>query len=85
VDKDYVSENADEVLQIETAPDDRHERTDATTFLKEELKAGPLASNEVFKRARAEGISQRTLNRAKKDAGVISTQIPSGWVWSLKK
>lgn len=68
----------------------------ATQFLIAELANGHRPATDLFKCARKIGISDRTLNRAKADLGVISFQrgiLPSGpnaphtktrsWFWEL--
>ena len=41
-----------------------------------------LHAKDILKESRAEGISPRTLNRAKKKLGIQSIQTDSQWVWS---
>ncbi|MCX6361706.1 MAG: hypothetical protein NT029_18020 [Armatimonadetes bacterium] len=43
----------------------------------------PVAAAEVIERAEAEGISERTLNRAKGSHGVQSQRSGPLWEWSL--
>ncbi len=50
----------------------------ATTFLEHELADGPVAFNEVLRRATEAGISRRTLRRGKRRAGVRSIRTPKG-------
>jgi putative DNA primase/helicase len=63
--------------QITSAPataEDRTERSDARDFLRDHLLDGPIASEDVAKLAEKAGVSRRTLFRARKDLGVISTR-----------
>jgi len=57
----------------------------ATKWLKTQLQAGPMKAIDIQKNARAEGISDRTLKRAKQRLGVISTKedFSGAWIWSL--
>ena len=61
----------------------------ANDLLVSALSDGPRPAREVKALARAEGISEVTLNRAKRSAGVESTQSRGhggkveGWVWVL--
>ena len=59
----------------------------ATAFLRRVLDNGALASEEVKALAEKEGISKRTLWRAKSRLGIKSTKHVNGdkvvWVWSL--
>jgi hypothetical protein len=57
---------------------------EAVEFLKEELAGGPVPSKELLKKAKAEGISEKTLRRAKSLLGVESKmQGRERWVWTL--
>jgi hypothetical protein len=64
---------------------------EATDWLLRYLQAGPRRATEVVAAAREAGISERTLERAKKEAGVESslrTDAETGerfWKWRLKK
>lgn len=56
----------------------------AKAWLQEMLNAGPMAQREVEKLARKEGITARTLKRAKQALRVKSTGKPKQpWMWSL--
>ena len=61
--------------------------TDAVAFLRELLKDGPVKSSEAMRDAKQQGISERTLWRAKKAAGVEAMRDgfggKGGWVWRL--
>jgi hypothetical protein len=61
----------------------------AMEFLKETLRLGPLPHNEISKRARDAGISERTLARAKSECHMLSQLIRRGgkqrWLWYLKE
>jgi predicted ATP-dependent serine protease len=66
-----------------------HERDAAAQFLRNLLDDGPVASKQVEADAKANGISQRTLWRAKTDLGIkpYRSQTTTGntgpWYWSL--
>lgn len=75
-------------------PRDEEEQSDldeATEFLRLLLANGPLASQEIRKEAKKEGISEATLRRAKKQAGVKSLRAGAEsrgqgrgmWLWQL--
>lgn len=61
--------------------------SDAVRFLREELKGGSVASLEIFKRAKAEGISESQLRTAGKHLGVEkykqSGSAVGQWYWKL--
>jgi hypothetical protein len=65
--------------------DERTARDDAADFLRAMLADGPRLAKEVQAEARAAGITKRTLERAKKLLGVISSKagLAAGWQWSL--
>lgn len=66
----------------------RTARDEAVDWLRDLLADGPITAKEVRQRARADGVSDRTLDRAKARLRVISepsrdkTSI-SGWTWRL--
>ncbi len=58
-------------------------RGDATRFLFDILKDGPVRSNEVKRAADEAGIDESTLKRAKKDSLVTSSKLNNIWHWAL--
>lgn len=58
---------------------------DAENFLKEILEGGPVKSDEVYNSASAEGLTSRTLQRAKSALGVKSKKTKNEWYWELPK
>ena len=65
--------------------DDRDERNDAGGWLKSYLldNDGEAPAPDIFKAGKAVGYSERTLQRAKKRAGVLSEKadFDAGWMW----
>jgi putative DNA primase/helicase len=62
---------------------------EAAEWLRELLAAGPVPAKDVWKRAREVGIAERTLKRAKRNAGAISESTRdingfAGWAWTLR-
>jgi DNA replication protein DnaC len=60
----------------------------AVEWLRARLAAGPAGAAELLKKARAAGISDITLRRAKKKLGIISVRVDGigdegRWVWRL--
>lgn len=48
------------------------------------LQRGPQPAQAVYKAAQGRGLSERTLQRAKTEAGVVSKQVTDGnWQWEL--
>lgn len=76
-----VTITADEAL----APHrDASPRDEAKEFLREELADGSLPAKEVFERAKANGIADKTVRRAAKNLGVVKRKAGlGGWEWSL--
>jgi len=56
----------------------------AKDFLRECLKDCPTPSKEVFRQAKENGVSERTLNRAKKTLDVKSYKEKDTWYWKLE-
>jgi len=58
---------------------------DAKSFLRDLLALGSISSKEAEEAAEANGISSRTLKRAKKELGVKSEKggFEGGWQWTL--
>lgn len=66
----------------------RSARDEAVEWLGELLASGPIAAKDGQRQAHADGISERTLKRAKAALGVISESnrsdsTISGWTWRL--
>ncbi|MEJ5275773.1 MAG: bifunctional DNA primase/polymerase [Thermogemmata sp.] len=59
------------------------ELQEATEFLEVVLRRGPLSARDIFAQARAAGIAQKTLHRAKARLGIRPRQMANGWVWAL--
>ena len=74
--------SADALVAPPAEPSARHQ---AVTFLRETLAAGPQPAADVRAEARTAGISDRTLNRAKTEAGVTSQKdgMSGSWFWAL--
>ena len=74
--------------ELSASPEHVTEREDAETFLRELLADGPVPYTEVTKAARACGIADMTLKRAKWRVGVDSKKIgfaPAKWMWALRR
>jgi hypothetical protein len=93
-----ISENAG--LEFEPVPEDfsldehlmakgHHgapQLDEAKKFVKETLKNGPIEASEILEQAQRAGIAQKTINRAKKDLGIIPTReggTHGRWMWDL--
>lgn len=76
----------DVIAATEQNSDERSARSEAKHFLQTELAEGPERMKVLVKRAGELGISQRTLERAKRDIGVTASQHHEDgdkfWVWS---
>ena len=73
----------EELLSID--PPDVSAVDRAVEFLRESLKAGPTPAKTVLKKAEPYAISGRTIDRAKKELGVVVAKAANGWLWSLPK
>jgi putative DNA primase/helicase len=62
----------------------RGQLAEAVAFLRQELKDGPVTWREIWDHAKAEGISERTLKRAKSELGAVTEKIGRVWSWRLK-
>lgn len=88
--RDPVKLDADEALAAENAANhpgpDPETRTAAVDWLREALAVGPRLAKELYEEAReGEGISRRTLERARGELGVEAyrVEIPGPWWWRL--
>lgn len=66
-------------------PEEKSALEEATDFLKSELSGGSLPSDDLMKTARAQGISNKTLQRAKKALGIKSSRVGTTWEWNMVK
>jgi hypothetical protein len=55
----------------------------ARKLIKTKLACGEAPAMEIMEAAEEQGISQKTLNRAKTGLGVISVKRGTGWYWQL--
>jgi putative DNA primase/helicase len=86
-----VAGQADHLLAVDEPANrtDRRERDTAIAFLKDILANGEVASKQIETDARANGISQRTLWRAKAELGILAERgraqdgKPGAWFWML--
>jgi hypothetical protein len=78
--------SANDLLSMQNNGAEKSASKEAEYFLYEILGFGPVQASKVIDEAKGAGISERTLNRAKKNIGVISHK-PGGpktqWVWEL--
>jgi hypothetical protein len=81
-----VDYTADQALAANAAAmkEHRSDLNEAKEFLRELLKDGPVGAADGKEAAEAEGISERTLARAKKALGVKSEkgEFRGGWQWA---
>jgi hypothetical protein len=82
-----VDLDADALLGPRLTDSDRTAHNEAADFLREMLDAGPRAAGEVKTAARAAGIAERTLDRAKTAMAVRAVKEGFGadgrWLWAL--
>jgi putative DNA primase/helicase len=73
-------------VEVEEATgDDGNERNDAKLFLTSLLSDGPVPVTRIKVDATGAGYSWRTIERAKRDAGIEARKLglKDGWVWAL--
>ncbi|HEV8642372.1 MAG TPA: AAA family ATPase [Methylomirabilota bacterium] len=73
---------------LSPATEEPGERQDAKAFLEELLADGDVRATEALKAARAHGVSERTLRRARRDLGVTASRVggagkAGAWFWTL--
>lgn len=77
-DADDVPMSADDIDTESQTP-----RDEAKRWLAELLASGDVPAETVLKKARADGVAERTLYRAKKELGVTSGRAGEQWTWRL--
>ena len=65
------------------ARDDKSKIAEAMDFLEELLFDGEVPATEDIELSKEEGISKRTLDRAKKKLGIDPQKVDGHWFWSL--
>jgi RecA-family ATPase len=83
---EQMESDADELLAAQRDNNRKREKKElnaAEQFIRETLAAGPIPSNEIFKKAEAAGISRSTLFRAKETLHVKASKagMSGGWTW----
>lgn len=75
--------NAGELMRAPLEEEEKTALEEAMDFLKDELSDGPMAAKQVKLNARREGVSERTLNRAKARLKIRSNKEAYGWTWTM--
>lgn len=71
--------------RVGQSAEDKADRADASEWLQDKLKDGPLPAKDILTAAKKEaGISERTLKRAKSDLGIESRREAGTWFWESK-
>jgi hypothetical protein len=83
----HVDVTATEAMQAATGGNAPTARDDAKEFLKNRLADGPMLSEVIEEAATAEGISRRTLFRAKRELGIAAVKSPDDgkWRWGMRQ
>ena len=77
---------ADQLLRMPVDDEEKSALDEAMEFLVDELGMHPVTAKKVQKDARDAGISERTLNRAKRRLGVRSERESDGsWTWVMPR
>jgi hypothetical protein len=77
---------ADELLAAQApAVESGRPRDHAVAFLARYLSGGPRPADEVIRDGEAEGLSEKTLRRARATLGAVSVKVgfPGSWRWAL--
>lgn len=80
--------SADALLAPQTSEENKSAISEAKEFLLELLRSGPAASNDIFREAKENGLSERTLKRAKAALGIVAQRRKSvdgggQWFWKI--
>ena len=78
-----IDMNASELLSGGIQDKFVSKQEEATILLSELLSKGPKTYNEIMCKADVEGISRRTMMRAKASLNVTSKKVANEWYWSL--
>ncbi len=70
--------SADDIDDRDSSP-----RAEAKEWLAGTLVGGSIPAADVYRQARADGITERTLKRAKKELGVQSCRDGKNWAWFI--
>jgi hypothetical protein len=81
-----TDQNARDLLSGPEAEVGRSETDEAVEWLKDHLTArgGGAPAGDVLKAAKRDGFAERTIQRARKKAGISSSKHAGGWGWSLE-
>jgi hypothetical protein len=80
-----ITVSADQALAALNANrENKSDKSEAMEFLKDLLKAGPMAAKDVNKEACDAGISQKSLRTARQALGIKpqKSSMEGGWVWT---
>jgi len=75
----------DDIMRFNAAKarDDKTKVAEAVEFLEDLLDFGEVPAAEAIELAEEEGISKRTLDRAKKKLGIKPRKVDGHWAWAL--
>jgi hypothetical protein len=78
-----VSKTANEILEQSMGPKKKSAVEVAKDFLSEALASGPVPEKEVEAKAKLACINMSSVDRAKRELGVLSVRVGGAWQWSL--
>jgi putative DNA primase/helicase len=80
----HVEITATEAMQAEAGGKQSGRAMQETEqFLRNKLAHGPVRQKDIVDEAKQDGVSLRTLERAKKELRVESSKLKDEWLWSL--
>jgi putative DNA primase/helicase len=74
---------AHDLLSAPPSVEERGLKVEAGEWLTATLAGGPMRVPELFAKAKEQGFSEKTLQRAKEHIGAVAQQTRDGWVWAL--
>jgi hypothetical protein len=78
----HVDVTATEAMQV-AGGQSGYAKREAREFLLNRLEDGPVKAKDIFEEAKQNGISPKTLKRAKTDLNIRSVRKQDSWVWEL--
>jgi hypothetical protein len=78
----HIEVTATEAMQA-ASDQSGYARREAREFLLNRLEAGRMNADDILEEAKHNGISQKTLKRAKKDLNIRSVRGQDNWFWEL--
>lgn len=84
-DAEPLNKSSSQILEEQAENDKSAPRREAADWLRSALAGGSMDSKKLLALAKEDGLAEKTLRRAKKDMGIVSSPdgYGKGWKWSL--